>query len=118
MDGAATAGQPIISSVACFTQVGAIYQNHGPGRDSSLEVDIGPRDKRCLEPGSSAHPESRTFFTKGELSLFKAGGNGFDSLSQGFGRGGQGGIGHIGLYRGPLGAVGGAIAVFQSRHRL
>ena len=107
MDGAATAGQPIISSVACFTQVGAIYQNHGPGRDSSLEVDIGPRDKRCLEPGSSAHPESRTFFTKGELSLFKAGG-----------RGGQGGIGHIGLYRGPLGAVGGAIAVFQSRHRL
>ena len=25
-------------------QVGAIYRNHGSGRDSSLEVRIGPRD--------------------------------------------------------------------------
>lgn len=35
-------GHRVLSGL--LVQVGAIYRGHGPGRDSSLEVIIGPRD--------------------------------------------------------------------------
>ena len=35
-------GHRVLSGL--LVQVGAIYRDHGPGRDSSLEVIIGPRD--------------------------------------------------------------------------
>ena len=35
-------GHRVLSGL--LAQVGAIYRDHGPGRDSSLEVVIGPRD--------------------------------------------------------------------------
>jgi len=35
-------GHRVLSGL--LAQVGAIYRDHDPGRDSSLEVVIGPRD--------------------------------------------------------------------------
>ena len=50
-DGAAVA---VVHSILCglHMQVGAIYRAHEPGRDSSREKNIGPRNFPVNVPGS------------------------------------------------------------------
>lgn len=48
MNGAALADGHVVLS-GLLAQVGAIYRIHGPGRDSSLEITVGPRDGEACQ---------------------------------------------------------------------
>lgn len=53
-DGNVVAALAVGTAILCGLrkQVGAIYRNHGPGRNSSRRMDIGPREKWPDAPGS------------------------------------------------------------------